>query len=445
MSKNALSAYQIIQKKRDGKKLTNPEIEWFVKGITNKAIPDYQTSSLLMAIFLKGLDTSETAALTRIMLYSGKTLDFKDPHSIDKHSTGGIGDKTSFIVAPAAAACGVKVPMMAGRGLGHTGGTVDKIESLKGFNTSINLDRFERQVKKIGLALIGQTKEIAPADKILYSLRDVTATIESIPLITASIMSKKLAEGTSGMIMDVKAGNGAFMKTRKDALALAKSMEGTALKFHKNIMTVISDMSQPLGNTIGNSLEIIEAIETLKGKGPDDLAELSHHLAGGMIYLAGLAKSHQEGIKKSKLAVKKGLALKKFKQLISSQGGNPAWVDDYSHLPVATSRTVVKALEAGYVHSIDTARLGIECVNLGGGRKKVGEKIDFSVGLTIHRKLGQRTSKSTPLMTIHHHEHQRDLAHNISEIIRHDIIKIRKDRPKAKRPLIIKTTTRWSK
>lgn len=289
------SAYSIIQKKRDKERLTKEEINWFIEGLTSGSIADYQMSALLMAIYLNGMSIEETAFLTDAMLYSGKVLDFPEQYYIDKHSTGGVGDKASFILAPIAAACGVKVPMIAGRGLGHTGGTVDKIESIKGFKTDISLLEFERLLKERGLVLIGQTKDIAPADKIIYALRDVTATVESIPLITASIMSKKLAEGAKGIVMDIKTGNGAFMSKLSDAKKLAESIRKTGLRFNKNMMTMITDMNEPLGFAVGNSLEIIESIETLKGKGPKDLTDLSVALAGGMVYLAGLAKTLPEG------------------------------------------------------------------------------------------------------------------------------------------------------
>jgi len=380
---NDFSPYKIIQKKRDGEELSSQEITWFIKNYTNEVIPDYQMSALLMAIYLKGMSSKETAALTDAMLYSGKVLDFKDKKVIDKHSTGGIGDKTSFILAPIAAACGVKVPMIAGRGLGHTGGTVDKIESIANFRTALPLEDFSRLLSTVGVVLIGQTADIAPADKKIYALRDVTATVESIPLITASIMSKKLAEGTSGIMMDIKVGSGAFMKTLPRARALARSIQETTLRFKKNITTMITDMSQPLGNAIGNSLEIIESIETLKGKGPRDLTDLSLQLAGGMVYLAGLAKSHKEGVKKAQTALTSGAALSKFKEMIAAQGGDSSVVDDYKKFPVAKCITKVEARTDGYVAAIDGVELGLHCVDLGAGRKQASDKVDYSTGIII--------------------------------------------------------------
>jgi len=402
-------------------------------------------AALLMAIYIKGFDTKETAALTDAMLYSGEVLDFKDKSVIDKHSTGGIGDKTSFIIAPIAAACGVKVPMIAGRGLGHTGGTVDKIESIKGFNTSLEMNDFKELLYKNGLVMIGQTKDIAPADKKIYALRDVTATIESIPLITASIMSKKLAEGTSGIVMDIKCGSGAFMKNIKDAKALAKSISNTALRFNKNIMTLITDMNQPLGFAIGNSLEIIESIETLKNNGPKDLTELCIQLAGGMIYLAGIAKTHNEGMKKAKEVLNNGLALKKFRELIISQGGDPKYIDDYSLFNVAFEKTEVLSPQNGYIKSIDGVKIGLQCVELGGGRKTTSDKIDFSVGFIIHTKLGEKIKKDSPLITIYHHKEQLELVQSIKKELLESIIKISNTVPKKINPLLIDIKTSWSK
>ena len=303
------SAYKILQKKSQGETLSNQEIKWFINGLLSGEIADYQMTALLMAIHINGLDAVETSALTDAMLYSGGVLHFPEQNVIDKHSTGGVGDKTSFILAPIAAACGVKIPMISGRGLGHTGGTTDKIESIPGFKTALSIEKFKEILNKNNLVLMGQTKDIAPADKIIYGLRDVTATIDCIPLITASIMSKKLAEGASGIVMDIKTGQGAFLTTLSRARKLAKSLQDTALRFNKNIMTMITDMSEPLGLAVGNSLEIIESIETLRGNGPKDLTRVSVELAGGMIHIAGIAKTHKAGIKMAKEALKNGTAL----------------------------------------------------------------------------------------------------------------------------------------
>ena len=444
-SNENFSAYTLITKKRDGHKLTKNEIKWFIDGFTAGDIPDYQMASFLMAIYLMDMDAAETAALTDAMLYSGDVLDFNDQTVIDKHSTGGVGDKTSFILAPIAAAVGVKVPMIAGRGLGHTGGTVDKIESIENFNTSLSMSDFKRLLYESGIVLIGQTGEIAPADKKIYALRDVTATIESIPLITGSIMSKKLAEGTSGIVMDIKCGSGAFMKTKTRARALAKSLSNTALRFNKNMITMITDMSQPLGFAVGNSLEIIECVETLKGNGPKDLTKLCLELAGGMIYLAGLAKTHDIGIKKAKATLKDGTALSKFRELIKTHGGDPAYVDDYSHFNVATKKTQIISDNDGHVHSIDGVKIGLQCVELGGGRKKAEDNIDFAVGFIIHKKIGDRVKKGEAIATIHHHKHQQPIADKMIKIFNNDIYKIKKGKPKKLPELIYETKINWSK
>lgn len=439
------SAYNIIAKKRDGEELTSEEIKWFIEGLLSGEVASYQMTALLMAIYLKGFSVQETAALTDCMLYSGKTLTFACDHVVDKHSTGGIGDKTSFILAPIAAACGVRVPMIAGRGLGHTGGTVDKIESVAGFKTDIALEQFIADLENHGLVLIGQTSEIAPADKIIYGLRDVTATVDNIPLITASIMSKKLAEGAQGIVMDIKVGNGAFMKNKTQARRLAKSIRETGMRFDRNMMTVLSDMNQPLGNAVGNSLEIIESIETLKGLGPKDLTDLSLHLAGGMIHLGGLAKTHKAGIKMAKDALKSGKALNAFREMIKRQGGDHTVIDDYSKLPSAERFRVVSAPSAGYITKMRATEIGYHVVNLGGGRHKSTDKIDFGVGLTFHKKVGDKVKKDEPLVTIHHNPDQEDLAANIENLLLTKDISFGMKKPAKVPPLIIETETAWKK
>lgn len=442
--KSSYSAYNIIQKKRDKEKLTKEEIQWFIDGLTSGEIADYQMSALLMAIYLNGFDKNETAAITDAMLYSGKVLNFPDPIYIDKHSTGGVGDKTSFILAPIAAACGVKVPMIAGRGLGHTGGTVDKIEAISGFKTNISLNDFETLLHERGLVMIGQTSEIAPADKKIYALRDVTATIESIPLITASIMSKKLAEGASGIVMDVKTGNGAFMAKLSDAKKLAASIRETGLRFNKNMMTMITDMSEPLGCAVGNSLEIIESIETLKNKGPNDITELSVSLAGGMIYLAGLAKSHKDGIKRASEALESGAALEKFRDFIKQQGGDARVIDDYSLLPTTTSTYEVKSTKTGFVTRMDCKALGLHCVRLGGGRQKADDVIDFAVGFVMNKKIGDKVKKGEALVVIHCHHNQMAIAEEISLAMTKKDIIIQATKPRAKKKLIIEVQTKFA-
>jgi len=444
LNAQAFSANLIIQKKRDGGTLTTEEVKWFIDGYTAGNIPDYQMSALLMAIFIRGFTTSETAALTDSMLFSGDVLDFKDITVIDKHSTGGIGDKTSFILAPIAAACGVKVPMIAGRGLGHTGGTVDKIESIKGFKTSLSMKQFSEQLKKKGQVLIGQTKEIAPADKKIYGLRDVTGTVESIPLITASIMSKKLAEGASGIVMDVKTGSGAFMQTLPEAKALAKSIRETALRFNKNIITMITNMDEPLGHYIGNSLEMIESIETLRGKGPKDLTDLSLELAGAMIYLAKKAPTLKAGISMAREVLDNGTALEKFRELIASQGGDVSYIDDYSKFPMAQYATDIIAPKNAFVKNIDGKALGLYVVDLGGGRKASADKIDFGVGFVTFKKVGDKVKKGEKVLTIYHHKNQAAIIKRIEKELFEKVF-ILASKPSQKIPLIIETTTSWSK
>lgn len=423
------SAYQLISKKRDRKKLTDEEIKWFINGLTAGDVADYQMSAMLMAIYLNGMDVKETAALTDAMLYSGKTLKFAGENVIDKHSTGGVGDKASFILGPIAAACGIKVPMMAGRGLGHTGGTVDKVESIKGFKTALTLDQFKKQLNKEKIVLIGQTKDIAPADKIIYGLRDVTGTVESIPLITASIMSKKLAEGANGIVMDIKTGEGAFMSDLKNAKALAKSLRDTAKRFDKRMITMITDMNQPLGNYIGNSLEIIESIETLKGNGPKDLTEISVKLAGAMIYIGGKAKTLKEAQQMAQDVIDNGKALKVFKNLIKVQGGDEKVCDDYSRLPIAKHITTFKASKSGFVSDIACKEMGLHCVRLGGGRAKASDKVDFGVGFILKKKVGDKVTKGEDLVEIYHNKNQIKQVENILADLKKDI-KIAATKPK---------------
>lgn len=424
------SAYQIIQKKRDGKRLSKEEIDWIITSLMNGSLAHYQMSALLMAIYIKGMTATETAYLTDAMLYSGKTLSFKGKNVIDKHSTGGVGDKASFILGPIAAACGVKVPMIAGRGLGHTGGTVDKVEAIKGFKTSLTLNKFKSLLEKNNISLIGQTKDIAPADKIIYGLRDVTATIESIPLITASIMSKKLAEGANGIVMDIKTGDGAFMSELSDAKALAKSLRDTASRFDKSMLTMITDMNQPLGNYIGNSLEIIESIETLKGNGPKDLTDLSIKLAGAMIYLGGKAKTLKDGEKKAAASIKNGKALKVFKEMIKSQGGDSKVVHDYSRLPLAKVVTSFKATKSGYIKDIKCKEMGLHCVTLGGGRHKTTDEIDPGVGFVLTKKVSEKVEKGEELVKIYHNKNQQNEVKEIMAALRSEIL-ISKDKVKA--------------
>lgn len=420
------TAQEIIAKKRDGIILTQDEIKWFVSGIFEGYIADFQITALLMAIYINGCNKEETSALTEAMLYSGSTLSFNDPKVIDKHSTGGVGDKTSLILGPIAAACGVKIPMISGRGLGHTGGTIDKMESIPGFKTELSIQEYLSTVNQVGIAIVGQSEVLVPADKIIYKLRDLTATVASIPLITASIMSKKLAEDTSGLVMDIKFGQGAFMKTKNEAQILAKCLRDTALSFQKNILILLTDMSQPLGQAIGNSNEVIESIETLKGKGPADVTELSIELAAGMVYLAKITRTMNEARLLASEQINNGQALKKFREMIEAQGGNSFITEDYSLLPQAAMETKVLSIEEGFITSLDVVQLGLRLCDLGGGRHLPTDKVDHAVGFLNHVKLGQRVKKGDLLLTIQHHSHQQQLAQEMRAKMVQKIFKIEK-------------------
>ncbi|MEO0130064.1 MAG: thymidine phosphorylase [candidate division WOR-3 bacterium] len=388
----------ILYEKRNGNKLSEKEIEFLVNGYTKGVIPDYQFSAFLMAVYFRGMDFDETTFLTKAMLHSGTVLDLSDidKPKIDKHSTGGVGDKVSLILAPLVASCGICVPMISGRSLGHTGGTLDKLESIPGFRTNLTLRDFKRQLKKIGIAIIGQTEEIAPADKKIYSLRDVTATVDSIPLITASIMSKKLAEDLDGLVLDVKFGNGAFMKEYKKAKALAHTLVNVGKRAGLKTVAVLTDMNNPLGEYIGNSLEIIEAIETLKGRGPKDLMQVIFSLGVEMLRIAGI-KGGEELLKKK---INDGSALDKFKELVKCQNGNPDIINDYGLLPVARNRFEILADSTGYIHFIDNHALGFAATKLGAGRLKKDDKIDHSCGFRVKKKIGDFVKRKDVLIEI---------------------------------------------
>lgn len=435
MNTENFNVYNLIDRKKKGEQLTHKEIKWFIQSFTEKKIEDYQMSAMLMAMFIQGMTVQETAALTDAMLESGEQLKFPGKNVVDKHSTGGIGDKASFILAPIASAAGVKVPMIAGRGLGHTGGTVDKIEAIEGFKTALDLKVFSEKLMKEGLVLIGQTPEIAPADRLIYALRDVTATIDSIPLITASIMSKKLAEGANGIVFDIKTGTGAFMRSTKDARALGKSLIATSKRFKKKAVALITDMNQPLGNAVGHSNEIIESIETLKGNGPEDLTQLSLELAAHMIHIAGVEKTYDKSLKKAKEVLYNGKALEEFRKLLKSQGGDASVIDDYSKLPMAKTQTVVTANKTGSVKMFQNEKIGLLLIDLGGGRKSKADKIDHAVGFTFHKKIGDAVKKGEPLMTITHHPHQQKIAEAIKTIFNKEVVEI--SSTKVKKPKLV--------
>lgn len=392
----------IIQKKKHGQSLTKEEIDFFIKKYTANEIPDYQVSSLLMAICLNDMNEEEISNLTNAMLYSGDVinLDGIQGVKIDKHSTGGVGDKTSLVLGPLVASCGVKVAKMSGRGLGHTGGTLDKLESIKGVTVSIDNERFIRQVNEIGIAIIGQTGNLVPADKKLYALRDVTATVDSIPLISSSIMSKKLASGSDTILLDVKFGSGAFMKTFDDAKALAEAMVKIGKSFNKDTRAVITDMNQPLGNAIGNSLEVIEAIETLKGNGPKDLEKLCLTLGSIILLQAKVVFNIDDGLKLLKSKIDNGEALEKLYQMIESQGGNRNEIKDYSCFKKAKFRFDLLSDKEGYIKEITALKIGECAMHLGAGRKTKEDSIDMSAGLILNKKVGDYIAKGEKLCTI---------------------------------------------
>ena len=393
---------EIIKKKRDGLELSKSEIIFSINNYTSGQIPDYQFSAFLMTAFLNGLNEKETSYLTEAMLRSGKVVDLSSIKGmkIDKHSTGGVGDKTSLIIAPIVATAGVNVPMISGRGLGHTGGTLDKLESIPWFRTDLSLSEYKNVLKKCSAVLIGQTEEIAPADKRIYSLRDVTATVESIPLITASIMSKKIAEGIDGLVLDVKTGNGAFMKNTKDAITLADSLIKTAKSFNKKVITFITDMNQPLGNNIGNWLEVVECIEVLQNKKMGDLLNLSLALAGAMIYLGRKARSLNEGIKIAEETISNGSAFDKFLEIVKLQGGDIKFILHPDKYPRSKFSETIYSRGNGFVSQIDTYQLGMASLELGAGRKRIQDKIDPKAGIIFNLKVGDKVKKGTEIATL---------------------------------------------
>jgi pyrimidine-nucleoside phosphorylase len=399
----------LIQRKRDGEELAPEEIEFLVEGYTNGDIPDYQMSSFLMAVFFSGMSDREVSRLTECMLRSGDTVDLSSIPGlkVDKHSTGGVGDKTSLIVAPLAAAAGVVVPMMSGRALGHTGGTLDKLESIPGFRTSLTAEEFEKQLSELGLCFIGQTDRLAPADRKLYALRDVTATVESIPLIASSIMSKKLAEGLDALVLDVKVGSGAFMKKQVDARRLAQMMQGIGRRLDKKVVALITDMSQPLGYAVGNALEVMEASQTLQNAGPTDLTKLSIELAARMIYLGKKAASLEEARRLAEAKLVDGSGYKKFKQVVAAQGGNPQALDKFELLPNATGMREVASPRGGYVSSINAEDIGAASNMIGAGRDKKEDAIDPAVGIILEVKAGEKVDAGSVLCRLYYTKEDR--------------------------------------
>jgi len=399
-----MRAVDLIRKKRDAAELSREEIEFLVEGVTHGRIPDYQIAAWLMAVVWRGMTSAELAALTESMLHSGLVLDWSDlpAAKVDKHSTGGVGDKTSLVIAPVVAAAGLYVPMISGRGLGHTGGTLDKLESIPGFNVNMSLGDFRRVLEATRCALIGQTAEIAPADKKLYALRDVTATVESPYLICASIMSKKMAEGIDALVLDVKTGDGAFMKKQADAEYLAGLMVETGTRMGKKIVALITGMDQPLGGKVGNALEVEECIEILHGGGPEDLRELCDELSAWMFFLGGRTKTVGEGRKLAREMITSGRARDTFREIIRLQGGDPKVVDDPGRLPHAKHVARVPASRAGYVTAIHTEKVGIASMMVGGGREKKEDSVDPSVGLVLEKKIGDAVESGATLCNVHY-------------------------------------------
>lgn len=401
-----MRAYDIIYKKREGQKLNDEELEFLIKGYVNGEIPDYQISAWAMAVFYQGMDAEETAKLTMLMAESGDMIDLSPIQGIkvDKHSTGGVGDTTTLILAPLVASAGIPVAKMSGRGLGHTGGTIDKLESIPNFNTSLSRDKFFNNVNQHGVAVVGQTGNLTPADKKLYALRDVTATVESIPLIASSIMSKKLAGGADAIVLDVKTGNGAFMKDFADAKKLAEAMVAIGKKVGRDTAAYITDMNQPLGNAVGNALEVKEAIKTLRGEGPEDLTELCVELGSAMLQLSGKIEDLETGRKILRENLKNGKALAKFSEMITAQGGNAEVVDDLDLLPTAADTVEVKAEKGGYISEIKALDVGLAAMILGAGRENKESEIDLAVGLELKKKTTDQISKGETLAVLHYND-----------------------------------------
>lgn len=398
-----MQVIELIQKKRDQKTLNKKEISFLVDHYVKGAIPDYQMSAFLMATCINGMNPEEISCLTDAMLYSGEVLAHQsaDTPLIDKHSTGGVGDKISIPLAPAVAACGIKVPMIAGRGLGHTGGTLDKLESIPGFRCDLSSKEYLDQVAKIGCVIMGQTKDIAPADKMIYALRDVSGTVESIPLIASSIMSKKLAEGIDGLVLDVKFGSGAFMKDIDKARELASTMVAIGSHMGKRVTACLTNMDQPLGEMIGNSLEIVESINILKGKGPSDSQELTVELGSEMLLLAKKVDSLIEGRVMMMDVLKSGKAFDKFVEMVKAQGGDTKYILEPEMFQKASSQIVLSAKSAGYIFSLDSRSIGVACGLLGGGRAQLSDEINPRVGVQMHVKIGDKVAKNQPLCTVH--------------------------------------------
>ncbi|MFZ0390995.1 MAG: thymidine phosphorylase [Calditrichia bacterium] len=398
-----MSPYEIIAKKRDGQKLSDEEIQWIVSGFLSGEVADYQLSAWLMAVFFQGMDHQETAALTRTYIESGRTIDLSGLEGIkvDKHSTGGVGDKVSIILAPLVASFGVKVPMISGRGLGHTGGTLDKLESIPGFQVFGTIDQFKKQLREIGVAMLGQTADVVPADKKIYALRDVTATVESLPLISASIMSKKIAEGMDSLVLDVKYGSGAFMPDPEKAEKLARKLIRVGESFGKKVTAFLTSMEQPLGLKIGNWLEVEECLDCLHGGGPADLKEVVLALSGEMLVLGGAAATAEEGKELSAAALSNGSAFHKFEEMVKWQGGETKWIRQPQQYPAARFSMDLAAEKTGYVEAFSTREVGLAAVQLGAGRARSEDKVDPAAGIVLHKKCGDEVRQGEPVLTVY--------------------------------------------
>lgn len=427
-------AIDIILKKRNGIKLSRGEIEYLVKGFTSDDIPDYQAAAFLMAVYFQGMGEDETLWLTEAMLYSGDVIDLSGIPGIktDKHSTGGVGDKTTMIVAPVVASCGIPVAKMSGRGLGHTGGTIDKLESIPGLHTDLTKDEFIGNVREIGIAVAGQTGNLAPADKKLYALRDVTGTVDNVSLIASSIMSKKLASGADAIVLDVKIGSGAFMKTLEEAKVLAKAMVNIGKGAGRRIMALLTEMDRPLGYNIGNALEVVEAVDVLKGGGPSDLKEVCNELASNMLMLGGKG-SLDECRELAQKAVTSGAAYKKFLEMVKKQGGDPGVIENTSKLPSAAIKVEWRAEKSGYISKMQAEKLGMASLLLGAGRKTKTDVIDPAAGIVFYKKTGDRVEKGEPVAILHTSKEY--CVCEVTKVL-NDSIYI-EDNPPEKRPVIL--------
>jgi pyrimidine-nucleoside phosphorylase len=403
-----MTPVELIKKKREGATLTEEELRWLISGYVAGSIPDYQMTAFLMACFFRGMSEEETLTFTRLMLHSGIVIDLSDipGTKVDKHSTGGVGDKVSLILAPIVASCGVPVPMISGRGLGHTGGTLDKLESIPGFRTALSLPEYKSVIREVGAVLIGQTNEIVPADKKMYALRDVTATVECIPLIAGSIMSKKMAEGIDALVLDVKTGRGAFMQSYEKSLELAQTLVRIGTGFGKETIAFITDMNQPLGTTIGNWLEVVESVECLKGNrglkdASSDLMEVTHVLSGAMLMLGKKAKTIAEGVELSRGSIEDGSAYRKLLEITAAQGGDPSALENLELYPLPKYSIEVKTMESGYVGEIDPLELGLTSITLGAGRERIEDAIDPKAGIVLSKRVGDQVNGGETLAVFH--------------------------------------------